>query len=153
MAYKPRFGTRLREALYQREQLAAHKAARGEFPICVHCDQPVTPGQAWDEAHVGTPRALGGTDVGVGHRLCNRLDNNVNVTPTVARVKRVRLRHLGVTGPGLGRHALPAGKRSPLRKTVKGTVVARLSGAEKHRRLMARRNFASAEEPTPELVT
>lgn len=142
MAYKPRFGTRRREALYQRETLAAYKAGRGEHPICVHCDLPVTPDQAWDESHVGAPRAFGGKEVGVGHRLCNRLDNNRNVTPAAAKAARVRLRHLGVTGPGLGRHPLPGGVRSPLRKTMRGEVVPRASQAERHAAFLKRRYFA-----------
>ena len=145
MAYKPRFGTKRREALWQCEQLAAYKAGRGNFPICVHCDQPVTIGQAWDESHIAVPAALGGKTVGVGHRLCNRLDNNKSVTPMVARVKRVRLRHLGITGPGLGRHALPGGRRSDISKTIAGGVSARLSGSQKHARAMTRRQILFTE--------
>jgi hypothetical protein len=152
MPYKPRFGSKRREALYQREALAAHRAGRGEHPICVHCDRPVTPGQAWDECHVGAPRALDGKDTGVGHRLCNRLDNNANVTPMVARVKRVRLLHLGITGPGLGRHPMRAGVRSHISKTMRHGVQPRLTGAEKHAQLMARRSFGGTTllpEPRP----
>jgi hypothetical protein len=144
MAYKPRFGSRRREQLYQREALAAHKAGRGEFPVCVHCGLPVT-GKAWDESHVGAPAALGGKVTGVGHRLCNRLDNNRVVTPMVAKVKRVRLRHLGVTGPGLGRHALPGGRRSNISKTFADGVVARLSGTERTRQAIARRRILCTE--------
>jgi hypothetical protein len=139
MAYKPRFGTRAREALYAREALAAHKAGRGEFPVCVHCDLAVTPGQAWDECHVGAPRCFGGNAVGVGHRTCNQRDNNAVVTPAFAKATRVRRRHLGVTGPGLGRHPLPAGVRAPLRKTLRGAVVPRLSHAQRHAAYLARR--------------
>jgi hypothetical protein len=141
MRYRPRFGSKRREALWQCEALAAYKAGRGEHPICVHCDRPVTVGQAWDEAHVVVPRALGGKDTGVGHRLCNRLDNNLVVTPTVARVKRVRLRHLGVTGPGLGRHALPGGTRSGLSKTMRHGVQPRLTLGQKLERLRELRSF------------
>ena len=147
MAYKPRFGTNRREALYQREALAAHLAGRGEHPICVHCDRPVTPGQAWDEAHIGTPAALGGNDTGVGHRLCNRLDNNRKVTPMVARVKRIRLLHLGVTGPGLGNHPLPGGMRAAVSKTIRHGVQPRLSQSEKLAATLARRSFADVEQP------
>lgn len=141
MAYKPRFGTKKREALWQCEALAAHKAGRGQFPICVHCDLPVSPGQAWDESHVGAPRALGGKTVGVGHRLCNRLDNNKAVTPMVAKVNRVRLLHLGIAGPGLGRHSLPAGTRSNITKTMRRGVQPRLTLGQRMAALRARRSF------------
>ena len=139
MAYKPRFGTKKRDELYSRERLAAHLAGLGEHPICVHCQLPVTPGQAWDESHIGTPKALGGKSTGVGHLICNRLDGAKNVTPTVAKVKRIRLRNLGVTGTGLGAHSLPAGRRSRLSKSVSGPVKPRLTHAEKHAAFMARR--------------
>ena len=147
MRYQPRFGSKRRESLYQRETLAAHKAGRGVFPICVHCDRPVTPGQAWDESHVGAPAALNGKTVGVGHRLCNRLDNNQVVTPMVARVKRVRLKHLGVTGPGLGRHALPGGTRAPVSKTMRHGVQPRLTLGEKLAATLAKRSFTAESSP------
>ena len=140
MRYKPRFTSKKREALYQCEALAAYKAGLGKFPICVHCHQPVT-GKGWDESHVGAPAALGGTQVGVGHRICNQLDNNLNVTPMVARVKRVRLRHLGITGPGLGRHPLPGGVRSAVSKTMRHGVQPRSSLGERLTALRARRWF------------
>ena len=100
MAYKPLFGSKPREQVWQLECLAAHVAGRGELPICVHCEQPVGPGQAWDRAHVTVPRAFGGKSVGVGHRKCNQLDNNqvvfafgetlahLHCLETRARVKR-----------------------------------------------------------------
>jgi hypothetical protein len=141
VGYKARFGTKRRDELYSRERTAAHLAGRGEFPICVHCDLPVTPGQAWDEAHIGTPRALGGKSTGVGHRRCNHIDNNLVVTPLVAKAKRVRRRHLGIAGPGLGRHPLPGGTRSTVRKTVRGEVVPRVSLGERLERLRAKRFF------------
>jgi hypothetical protein len=145
MAYKPKFGTRRRESLYQREQLAAHKAGLGKFPICVHCNLPVTPDQSWDEAHIDVPKCLGGKSVGVGHRLCNRLDNNEVVTPMAAKVRRKRLRHLGVTGPGLGKHPLPAGRRSKVSKTINNGVQPRLTLGERLAALKARRSFGVVE--------
>src|SRR5258708_2155746 len=95
MAYKPLFGTRPREQVWQLESLAAYKAGRGKLPICVHCDKPVKPDQAWDRAHVTVPRAFGGKSVGCGHRKCNQLDNNLNVTPTAAKAARVFKKHHG----------------------------------------------------------
>lgn len=151
MPYKPKFGSRHRDFLYSRDSSVATKAGRGCFPICPHCDLPVTPGQSWDECHVGTPDALGGKSTSVGHRLCNRLDNNLNVTPTVAKVKRVRLRHLGITGPGLGPHPLPAGRRSNVSRGVNGKLKARETHAQKHAAFMARRYpFLAGETGQPQ---
>lgn len=139
MAYTPRFGTAAREALYARDALAAHKAGRGPHPICVHCDLPVTPGQPWDACHVGAPACFGGKVTRVGHRPCNQRDNAENVTPMAAKAAKVFKRHVGITGPGLGRHPLPGGRRSPLSKSLDGPVKPRLTHAEKHAAAMARR--------------
>jgi len=139
MRYRPRFGTKRRDDLYAREALAAHKAGRGPHPICPHCDLPVTTDQAWDEAHIGAPRCFGGKETGVGHMLCNRLDGAKNVTPAAAKARRVRMKHLGITGPGLGPHPLPAGRRSSISKSVSGPVKPRLTHAQKHAAFMARR--------------
>jgi hypothetical protein len=139
MAYRPCFGSKAREDLYAREVMAAYLAGRGTFPICPHCDQPVTPDQAWDRSHIGAPAALGGKRLGVGHRGCNQLDARKVVVPMVAKAERVRKRHVGITGPGLGRHAMACGRRSPLKKTVGGRIVPRLTLAEQHRQLMRKR--------------
>ena len=139
MAYKPRFGSRQREATWQCEALAAYKAGRGQLPICNLCDLPVEPTQAWDRSHAGAPRSLGGKSVGVAHLLCNRLDGQQIVVPMVAKAERVRKRHFGITGPGLGKYPMKAGKRSSISKTVRGQVVSRLTGAQKHARAMRKR--------------
>ena len=141
MRYKPRHGTRRREALYQREALAAHQAGRGQHPICVHCSEPVKPNQLWDESHTGAPRTFGGKVTGVGHRLCNQLDNNKNVTPMAAKARRVRLKYLGITGPGLGPHPLPGGTRAAVSKTMRHGVQPRVTLGERMRALNAKRYF------------
>lgn len=141
MAYKPRFGSIQREQVWQLECLAAHKAGRGEFPICVHCDAPVTPDQAWDRSHITIPRAFGGKSVGVGHRKCNQKDNNEVVTPTVAKAERVRKNFCGITGPGLGRAPMSCGRRSGQTKTMNGGIKQRLTGAQKHAEFLRRRYF------------
>ena len=141
MAYKPLFGSKAREQVWKLGCEAAQEAARGEFPICVHCDLPVKPGQDWDRAHVGVPRALGGDTVGVGHRRCNRLDNNRVVTPIVAKADSVRKKHLGIAGPGLGRTRMPCGRRSMLSKTMSHGVQPRLSLADRHAALLRARSF------------
>jgi hypothetical protein len=146
MAYKPKFGTTLREQVWQLECLVAHKAERGQYPICVHCDQPVTPDQAWDRAHITVPRALGGKSVGVGHRKCNQRDNNEVVTPMVAKAEAVRKKHVGITGPGLGPQPMRFGRRSMQRKTMRHGVQPRLTLAQKHRDFLRRRYFLDVED-------
>lgn len=146
MAYAPLFGSKLREQVWQLECLAAHKAGRGEFPICVHCDLPVVPPQAWDRAHVTVPRAFGGKSVGVGHQKCNQLDNNLVVTPAAAKADEVRKKHSGVSGPGLGRERMPCGRRSLQSKTMGHGVQRRLTHAEKHAAFLRARYFVQVED-------
>ena len=88
-----------REALYDREVERALVAGRGDCPICNLCDTPVTPGQPWDESHVGAPAALDGHDTGIAHRKCNRDHGAKVVTPFVAKAKRMRRRHIGIQKP------------------------------------------------------
>jgi hypothetical protein len=146
MAYKPLFGSREREQVWQLECLAAHKAGRGEFPICVHCELPVTPDQAWDRAHITVPRALGGKQVGVGHRRCNQQDNHKVVTPMVAKAERVRKKFVGITGPGLGRSPMRCGRRSLQSRTMGHGVQRRQSHAEKHAAFLRARYFVQVDD-------
>jgi hypothetical protein len=149
MAYQPRYGSKKRDYLYSAARTAAHLAGRGEHPICPHCDLPVKPGQAWDECHVGTPRAFGGKLTRVGHRRCNQLDNNRNVTPLAAHANEVRKRHLGIKGPGLGRSPMRGGVRSKERRTMQGGVVRRLTHAEQHAAFLLRRYGVFQQEEQP----
>ena len=146
MAYKPLFGSTKREQVWQLECLAAHRAGRGPLPICVHCDLPVTPDQAWDRAHVTVPRALGGKSVGVGHRKCNQEDNHRVVTPMGAKAEAVRKKFVGIKGPGLGRAPMRCGRRSKLTKTMRHGVQPRLSQAQKHREFLQRRYFIEVDD-------
>ena len=141
MAYKPRFGSKHRDYLYSAAKTDAYLAGRGEFPICPHCDLPVTPDQAWDEVHVTVPKCFGGKSKTVGHRRCNQLDNNQVVTPMAAKANEVRKRHLGIKGPGLGRHPMRGGRRSQERKTMRNGVQPRLTLAQQHRAYLKRRFF------------
>lgn len=147
MAYTPLFGSRQREQVWQLECLAAYQAGRGNYPICVHCDRPVTPSDAWDRAHVTVPRALGGKSVGVGHRRCNQQDNNQVVTPMVAKAERVRKKHVGIAGPGLGRSPMRCGRRSSQRRTMRGQIVKRQTYAEQHRQFLRDRYGIGCAEP------
>lgn len=132
MACNWQFGSRKRDYLYSAARTTAYLAGRGNHPICPHCDQPVLEHEPWDRAHVGAPRCFGGKSVAVGHRQCNRDDGARVVTPAFHKANRVRAKHLGVKGPGLGRHPMPCGRASASRKSMKGRVVARISTADAH---------------------
>lgn len=126
------------------ESLAAAQAERPgiETPLCNLCGGAVLPTEAWDVSHAPhMPAAWGGTEVGVGHARCNREHGATIVTPLVAKVKRVRRRHIGAKQPGDGSRALPCGRNSGLSKTIAGEVVPRMSGSEKHAALMAARRI------------
>lgn len=115
----------MREALYERCR------GDGEFPLCNLCHLPVTPGQDWDRSHHPVPRALGGKETGIAHVRCNREHGAKVVTPAVAKGKRVRRAHLGVTRPGIGRHRMPCGRHSKVKMTVDRQIVPRLSLRDK----------------------
>lgn len=134
-----------REDLWSRDATAAYIAGRGRNPICPHCDLPVTPGQAWDECHVGTPKFAGGKRTAVGHRICNRLANNKADTPAFAKGNRVRQRHIGARGPGLGKSPMRAGRRSGTSKSFRHGLVPRLTHAERHAAFLERRYGLAAE--------
>jgi hypothetical protein len=146
MAYKRKFGTKKRDDIWARESTNAYLAGHGRLPLCVHCDQPVYPDQAWDVSHVAVPRALGGKSVGCGHRKCNQLDNVKVVIPAVAKAERVRKFHCGISGPGLGPHPMDGGRRSRLSKTFRHGVQPRLTLAQKHQLFLARRAIVPLAE-------
>lgn len=146
MVYRYRFGTKLRDQTWALEKLAAYKAGRGELPICVHCDGPVMVGQAWDVAHVDIPRSFGGKSVACAHRRCNQRDNNLVVTPAAAKSERVRKKHLGTNGAGLGNAPMRCGRRSLQTKTMNRGVQPRLTLAQRHRAFLAKRYFLDVED-------
>jgi hypothetical protein len=106
--------------------------------FCNLCGGRVLPTEAWHESHIGVPKAWGGNAVGIAHAACNQLDNIVFVTPQSAKTKRMRRRHLGITGPGLSATPLPGGRRDNVSKKLNGEVVPRIAGkGAKHRQTMA----------------
>jgi hypothetical protein len=112
----------------------------GGSVICNLCEREVIAGDDWDQSHAGTPSALGGRTVGIAHRRCNREHGSSVVTPMVAKAKRQRRNHLGITGPGLGAASLPCGRNSGFKKTMRGEVVERISQSRAHREMMAKRD-------------
>lgn len=128
-----RFSTKQREQLWDR-----CCQEDGGQPICPHCEQIVHPTQAWDECHVGAPKALGGIETKVGHRRCNQLDNNLVVTPMVAKVKRVRRRAIGAK---VAKHPLPGSRRSKFKILVGGGTAPRLTTRQRHLLFLERRRI------------
>jgi hypothetical protein len=131
-------------ATYREQLWDACKNEDGRV-FCNLCGLEVRAGDAWDESHIGIPAAHGGNVVGVGHFRCNREDGAKNVTPFVAKGKRIRRKHIGADAPGLGRNALPGGNRSAIKKKLNGEVVAREPRYASHRALMARREIGERE--------
>lgn len=139
MACNWQFGSRKRDYLYSAARTNAYLAGLGNHPICPHCCEPVLPAQPWHECHVGTPKWLGGKSIAVGHADCNLRDGHKVVTPQRGKTLRVHAKHLGVKGPGLGRHPMPCGRASRLSKRMGGRVVARVSVADAHAAFMRKR--------------
>jgi hypothetical protein len=116
--------TRQRLSSAQREALYDRCCGDARFPTCniPGCGRPVKPGEAWVESHFPVPHALGGTETGVAHDLCNRIyAGNVEV-PAIAKAKRVRRKYVGAH---VAQHPLPCGRNSSRKKTIDGRVVAR----------------------------
>lgn len=153
MVYKPMFGSLKREALWLSERLKAYLAGRGIDPICNLCDTPVSAKEPWHESHhPDQPKVFGGKSVGIAHKACNELHNNLVVTPAVAHCDRVRKRFLGLAGPGLGRYPMAAGRRSKITKTMGRGVQPRRTLAEKHAATMAKRAIGTLEVSAPPLA-
>jgi hypothetical protein len=176
MAYTSGFGTRHRDVLYSLAKARARLAGRGEFPICPLCDLPVTPDQDWDAVDPGAARcksepsksrsskscpskscpskscpSKSRPSQAVGHRRCNAQANPALGKSATDKADRVRKRHAGITGPGLGAHPLPCGRRDRLRRTMRGRVLPRRTLAEKHREFLVRRDVVEVEAPTEPL--
>lgn len=115
----------------QREALFERCCGENEFPFCNLCELPVLPGQDWDESHIGAPKALGGRATGVAHRRCNRQHGSKVVTPMVAKVKRIRRKHFGITAPGMGQRRMAAGRHSKVSKTIRNGLVTRRTLGQK----------------------
>ncbi|MCC6172036.1 MAG: hypothetical protein IT481_08405 [Gammaproteobacteria bacterium] len=136
-----------RQALWQREAMNAYLAGHGYQPICNLCGLPVITGDAWDESHdPAKPKCFGGERVGVAHRRCNREHGAQVVVPVRAKSDRVRARHTGADGPGLGRHPMRAGRRSRESKTFHHGLQRRLTLAQKLARMRAARAIVPLED-------
>jgi hypothetical protein len=95
-----RLTTKQREDLYDAEVAKARATGRGDFPICNLCGVGIFPGQKWHVSHdPHHPRALGGAVDGLAHDRCNTQHNHAHDTPLVAKVNRIRQKHIGAYQP------------------------------------------------------
>lgn len=96
MMKRHRLTSSQREALWDRECAKAVAGGNGQFPICNLCALPIFPGQRWHESHNKfLPHAIGGDVDGIAHERCNLNHNHTHDTPLVAKVKRIRQKHIG----------------------------------------------------------
>jgi hypothetical protein len=150
---RTRFGPgKYRERLWDAERLRAKYARRsdGSFCICNLCDNPVYKTDLWDESHdPAGAKAFGGKKVGIAHHLCNVRHGAQVVAPAVAKSNRIRRRHIGATGPGLGKNPMQGGRRSKLTKTIHNGVQPRKTLAEKLAETRARRTIPGSGPGSP----
>jgi hypothetical protein len=69
-------------------------------------------------------------------KTCHDLKTAGRDIPSIAKAKRQADFHQGITGPGLGRSPMAAGRLSRLKKTFHHGVVPRLKQTELYRRFM-----------------
>jgi hypothetical protein len=95
-----RLSTKQREKLYDAERDKARAAGRGDFPICNICQCSILPGRKWHESHNPLlPRAIGGEPAGIAHEKCNLTHARTHDVPLIAKVKRIRQKHIGAYQP------------------------------------------------------
>jgi len=115
----------------RRERLWTIAKGTAEHPLCNLCHLPIFTTDRWDESHFPVPKSFGGKATGIAHTLCNRRHGQQVVWPLLAKADRIRARHIGADGPGMGPRAMACGRRSRLRKTIAGRIVERLTLQQK----------------------
>jgi hypothetical protein len=85
----------------------------------------VIAGQEWDVSHEQPLEAGGRDDASnwlVAHRKCHRAHTSSVDMPLIAKVKRVRHKHMGIK---TSKTPMPMGRKSQWKKKMDGTVVRR----------------------------
>lgn len=109
-----------------------------EKGICHLCRFRIEAGEDWDVSHKHVPHALGGEELGVAHRKRCHSPHTAEVTiPMVAKVDRMRQRHLGASET---RHKLPCGRNSKYSKPIDGRPKPRQSLSTWHAKMGLRKD-------------
>ena len=93
---------------------------------CASCHQKIDAGKAWDIDHI-LPLALGGTNepenLQILCRPCHQSKTSQSDIPRIAKIKRLKARHLGARSPST--RPIPGSRRSPWKRKLDGSVVRR----------------------------
>lgn len=94
--------------------------------VCHLCSMKVVAGAEWDLSHL-IPLAAGGADDEsnwlVAHRSCHRVHTATVDIPLVAKVARIRAKHIGAKARS--KNPLPGSRASGFKRKMDGTIVPR----------------------------
>lgn len=113
--------TKVRRECFDREKWT--DLVTGRIMLTCHiCGMSIDPvRERWDAEHT-SPHANGGTDVRPAHVACHRIKTSTQDVPAIAKGKRVRDRHFGITQSA---SIMPGSRRSRWKKKINGEVVER----------------------------
>lgn len=117
--------TRRKLSSSDREKLYDLCRGANEFPTCniPGCGGLIVTGQDWVESHFPIPHAIDGNNVvGVAHARCNKFYAEQVEVPMIAKVKRIRRKHIGAH---VSRFPMQGGRHDTRKRKIGGGVVAR----------------------------
>ena len=121
MLVKERDGVMSRREFPGKVRVAAWERSCG---LCENCSRRLSPGDIYFEHRV--PCELGGAatleNALVFCKSCWSLKTRIYDHPTIAKAKRIEMRHLGAKR---SRNPLPGGRNDKLKKKITGRVVLR----------------------------
>ncbi|MHB2165659.1 HNH endonuclease [Alsobacter sp. R-9] len=138
-----------RRSISTRERLDLFLAAHGR---CQRCGWSLTPGVRWEVDHV-IPLALSGRDDIDNMQVlcvpCHSGKTSRQDVPAIAKVARVRARHVGAAR---SRRPMPGGKASRWKRTVDGRVVGRAGTGRRSSFGLADTDADTDEDPAIEEI-